>query len=107
VQQAHFLLVEEVGLARVEQERARALAAGEQRQRDEGAALRVVPDERARAELEARKVALGAALAGRGDLADRVTWRRISAFSEGLSSTRETPCACASACASCPPKYAV
>ena len=37
----------------------------------------------------------------RAKRAPRRTWRRISSLSEGLSSTRDTPCACASACASC------
>ena len=53
----------------------RGLAAGEQRQRDERAALRVVPDERARAELEALEVALGAAFARRCRLADGLCQR--------------------------------
>ncbi len=75
VQQAHLLLVEEVALARIEQQDAGALARGEQRQRHERAALRVVPYQRARAELEARDVALGAAFAGRRDLLHRVRER--------------------------------
>src|ERR671914_1872501 len=70
VQQAHLLLVEEIALARIKEQHAGAFAGGEERQGDERAALRVVPDKRARPQLQAREIALGAALARVSDLAN-------------------------------------
>ena len=72
VQQAHLLFIEEVALRRIQDDDAGHLAADEQRQRHERAAQRIVPDQRARAELEALEVALGAALARHRDLAHRL-----------------------------------
>jgi hypothetical protein len=75
VQQAHLLLVEEVALPRVQKQDAGGLARREQRQRDERARLRIVPDDRARAEPQASEVAIGAALARCSDLAHDVRER--------------------------------
>ena len=64
MQEPHFLVVEEIAHASVEQDHARRLVVGDERQRDVRAGLHVVPDHRLRAQSQSLELAVGAALAG-------------------------------------------